>query len=89
MSFQLRHSYPAKGSRILSAVIASCSHCSTVRVEEDGEPPHFIKRGDMTEIQEETFAPYDDGRPSTRRRLARVLLEPPCVSPPSFVQEPW
>jgi len=88
VSFQLRHDYP-KASRVLSALLASCAHCATTRVEEDGEAPHFITRGQMTEAEETIYRPEDDGRPSTRRRLVRVLVEPPCVSPPVHIKEPW
>jgi NifB/MoaA-like Fe-S oxidoreductase len=89
VSFQLRHEFPI-GSRVLDAVIASCAHCHTVRVEKDREIPYFVTRGpSMQETEEETFSADDDGRPSQRRRLKRIEVEPPCVSPPVHWRAPW
>ncbi len=95
MSYQLQHAY-TPGRNVNGAELASCGHCTTLRVTlptTEGPKTHYIRRGDVSEAVELVLGPRDalEGPPAPveRRRMAPVVVEPPCVSVPRFIKEPW
>lgn len=43
MTFRVRHEWPAKPRRLLAAELATCPHCGTLRVTEEGKPTRYIR----------------------------------------------
>lgn len=43
MTFRVRHEWPEKPSRVLTAELATCKHCGTLRVTEEGKPTRYLR----------------------------------------------
>ena len=54
MTFRVRHEWPDKPRRILSAELVTCPHCGTLRVSEAGKPPRYL-RAVVTESERDRF----------------------------------
>lgn len=82
MTFQLRHDWEG-GAAIVSATIATCANCETLRVlERDAIPfvrdrAHYIKRA------------IDPSSPKDRPTNLILEAEPPCIGAPPFFRAPW
>jgi len=76
VGYRLRHEWPARTTRILTAEIASCFHCGAVRVVEEGRPTRYLMPlyagGDRDRVLE---PPCVD--PPPRRRRERERLSAP------------
>lgn len=43
MTFRVRHEWPDKPRRILTAELVTCPHCGTLRVTEEGRPTRYLR----------------------------------------------
>ena len=71
MTFRVRHEWPDKPRRILSAELVTCPHCGTLRVTEEGRPTRYLRSVGSPEERDRVEEPPCIEPPQPKYRTAR------------------
>jgi hypothetical protein len=67
MTFRVRHEWPERPTRLLTAETSVCPHCGTLRVVEEGRETRYLRRSAKESERNTTVEPPCLEAPPDRR----------------------